>query len=55
MRIVFAVCKKSTSSSAAKHQLHLIYVVPFGIRTAHYLVTQPIAYSYIIGTIGTQA
>ncbi len=49
----FSVCKKSTSSSAAKHQLHLIFVAIWG--TAHYLVKQPYNCSYIIGTctIGT--
>ncbi len=36
-------CKKSTSSSAAKHQLHLIFVAIWD--TAHYFILTAIAIS----------
>ncbi len=42
MRIVLLSVKKSTSSSAAKHQLHQIFEAIWD--TAHYLVKQPSLY-----------
>ncbi len=48
MKIVFSVCKKSTNSSAANHQLNLMLMAI--LDREHYLHSL----SYIIGTIGTQ-